>query len=132
MRPSYENEIYFKKAKLPWGNSSVCNLTGGHHSDFGLPLPGFFHVSQPDFHGGRMPERRKKNFVRTNSRGRKLILRRKRFSSCVFCRTGKFSAGLHVPPKNYFKCLKKLLDQHEIDLVADEVVTGWSNRKNVG
>ena len=109
------------------GTLASASLTGGHHSDFGLPLPGFFHVSQPDFHGGRMPGETEEEFCkRLILEVENLILREGKDSiAAFFAEPVSFSAGLHVPPKNYFKCLKNLLDQHEIDLVADEVVTGF-------
>ena len=106
---------------------ATASLTGGHHSEFGLPLSGFFHVSQPDFHGGRQPEETEEAFCKRLiaeiesviiSEGKKTI-------AAFFAEPVSFSSGLHAPPSNYFKLLKELLSNHEIDLVADEVVTGF-------
>ena len=109
------------------GTLASASLTGGHHSEFGLPLPGFCHVSQPDFHGGRLPGETEEEFCeRLVFQVENLILREEKGSiAAFFAEPVSFSAGLHVPPENYFNSLKKLLDHHEIDFVADEVVTGF-------
>ena len=37
------------------GTIATASLTGAHHEEFGLPIEGFRHVSQPDYHGSRLP-----------------------------------------------------------------------------
>ncbi len=109
------------------GTLASASLTGGHHSEFGLPLPGFCHVSQPDFHGGRLPGETEEEFCkRLILEVENLIIREGQHSIAgFFAEPVSFSAGLHAPPANYFSSLKKLLNFYGIDLVADEVVTGF-------
>ena len=109
------------------GTLASASLTGGHHSEFGLPLSGFCHVSQPDFHGDRFSGETEEEFCkRLISEVENLIVREDPNSiAAFFAEPVSFSAGLHVPPKNYFSHLKELLSYYEIDLIADEVVTGF-------
>jgi len=104
-----------------------ASLTGGHHEEFGLPLPGFRHVSQPDYHGHRQPGETSAEYSRRLAHELEaLIAREPRDSIAAFVTEPlSFSAGFRVPPPEYFPALARVLDAHGIDFVADEVVTGF-------
>jgi len=104
-----------------------ASLTGAHHEEFGLPLPGFRHVSQPDYHGHRQPGETSAEYSqRLAQELEALIEREPRDSIAAFITEPlSFSAGFRVPPPEYFPALARVLDAHGIDFVADEVVTGF-------
>lgn len=104
-----------------------ASLTGGHHEEFGLPLAGFRHVSQPDYHGERVPGESSADYAARLARELEdLIEREPRDSIAAFVTEPmSFSAGFRVPPPEYFPALTRVLAAHGIDFVSDEVVTGF-------
>ena len=106
---------------------AAASLTGAHHEEFGLPLPGFRHVSQPDFHGARLAGETPDAFVaRLAAELETLIAGEPADSIAAFvAEPVSFSAGFRVPPAGYFTAVRRVLDAHGIALVADEVITGY-------
>ncbi|MEQ9059519.1 MAG: aminotransferase class III-fold pyridoxal phosphate-dependent enzyme, partial [Gammaproteobacteria bacterium] len=109
------------------GTLASASLTGGHHEEFGLPLAGFRHVAQPDYHGAREPGESEADFsARLAAELAALVAAEPEHSIAAFCAEPvSFSAGLKVPPAAYFPAIRAVLDAHGIELVADEVVTGF-------
>jgi len=109
------------------GTLASASLTGGHHEEFGLPIEGFRHVAQPDFHGDREPGQTSAEYTESLSLElRKLIEREPEDSvAAFFAEPISFSAGFKVPPSEYFPAISSVLDEYSIDFVADEVVTGF-------
>ena len=105
----------------------AASLTGAHHAEFGLPLPGFRHVSQPDWHGLREPGETAQAFALRLARELEQTISREPAGSVVafFAEPMSFSAGFKVPPADYFPAISAVLAAHDIALVADEVVTGF-------
>ncbi len=104
-----------------------ASLTGSHHEEFGLPLPGFRHVSQPDYHGRRQPGESGADYAGRLARELEALIEREPRDSITAFVTEpmSFSAGFRVPPPEYFPALTRVLAAHGIDFVADEVVTGF-------
>lgn len=109
------------------GTLAAASLTGGHHEEFGLPLPGFLHVSQPDYHGLRQPGETAAAFAaRLAGELEALIARQDPGTvAAFFAEPVSFSAGFKVPPAEYFPAVAEVLARHEVSFVADEVVTGF-------
>ena len=109
------------------GTLATASLTGAHHEEFGLPLPGFLHVSQPDYHGDRKPGETPDEFsARLAQEFEDLVNAQPNGSiAAFFTEPVSFSAGLKVPPAAYFPNIAEVLKRHEIALVADEVITGF-------
>lgn len=105
----------------------AASLTGDHHAEFGLPLPGFRHVSQPDWHGGREPGETELEYAERLARElTALIESEPRDSIAAFIAEPlSFSGGFCVPPAAYWPEVARVLDAYDIELVADEVVTGF-------
>ncbi len=104
-----------------------ASLTGGHHEEFALPLSTFRHVAQPDWHGDRQPGESSADYsLRLARELEALIAAEPRDSIAAFITEPlSFSAGFRVPPAEYFPALTRVLDEHGIDFVTDEVVTGF-------
>ncbi|MFT4562219.1 MAG: 4-aminobutyrate--pyruvate transaminase [Gammaproteobacteria bacterium] len=109
------------------GTLASASLTGGHHEEFGLPIEGFRHVSQPDFHGDRQPGQSASDYsAGLAGELRRLIQREPENTiAAFFAEPISFSAGFKVPPKDYFPAIVNVLQEFAIDFVADEVVTGF-------
>jgi len=108
------------------GTLASASLTGGHHEEFLLPLPGFRHVSQPDYHGMRTPGETPHEFSARLARELEETIVREPSGSVAafFCEPVSFSCGFKVPPAEYFPAIRGVLDAHGVDLVCDEVVSG--------
>lgn len=108
------------------GTIASASLTGGHHEEFGLPIAGFRHVAQPDYHGERAPGESPAVFCQRLARELEALIAREPAHSIAafFCEPVSFSAGFKLPPAEYFPSIVPVLDAHGIELVADEVVTG--------
>lgn len=109
------------------GTLASASLTGGHHEEFGLPLPGFRHAAQPDYHGTRVPGETPQAFsCRLANELDDLIVREPKDSvAAFFAEPVSFSAGFKTPPAEYFPALAGVLAAHGISFVVDEVVTGF-------
>ena len=109
------------------GTLASASVTGGHHEEFGLPLEGFRHVSQVDYHGDREPgESTTEYCARRAAELEALIVAEPEGSvAAMIAEPASFSAGFKLPPPEYFPAVSRILDAHGIDLVIDEVVTGF-------
>ncbi|MBK8959983.1 MAG: aminotransferase class III-fold pyridoxal phosphate-dependent enzyme [Proteobacteria bacterium] len=108
------------------GTLASASLTGGHHEEFGLPIEGFRHVAQPDYHGEREVGESPAAFCQRLARELETLIAREPADSIAafFCEPISFSAGFKLPPAEYFPSIVPVLEAHGIALVADEVVTG--------
>jgi 4-aminobutyrate--pyruvate transaminase len=104
-----------------------ASLTGGHHEEFALPLPGVLHVSQPDVHNSRRRGESPDAFAaRLADELEALILREDPETIGAFLTEPiAFSSGLSVPPPTYWPRIQEVLSRYDVDLFADEVVTGF-------
>ena len=108
------------------GTLATASLTGGHHEEFGLPIEGFRHVAQPDYHGDRLPGESGAEYSARLGRELEVLIAAEPANSiaAMFCEPVSFSAGMKPPPAEYFPTITRILDAHGIALVADEVITG--------
>ncbi|MDC1127700.1 aminotransferase class III-fold pyridoxal phosphate-dependent enzyme [Gammaproteobacteria bacterium] len=115
------------------GTIATASLTGAHHEEFGLPIEGFRHVSQPDYHGSRLPGETEIEYCdRLVSEFEILIEAEPEGTiAAFFAEPLSFSAGFKIPPRGYFEKIQKLLLSHEIQFVCDEVITGFGRTGSV-
>jgi 4-aminobutyrate--pyruvate transaminase len=97
------------------------------HASFGLPLPGFLHVSHPDFYRGAAPGESEADYAeRLIAELEAVIEREGPDTIAAFIAEPVMGAGgLYVPPDGYFEKLQGLLERHGILLIADEVICGF-------
>lgn len=115
------------------GTIATASLTGAHHEEFGLPIEGFRHVSQPDYHGSRLAGESEEEYCD------RLILEFERLIeqepegtiAAFFADPISFSAGFKIPPPGYFERIQTLLLSYEIEFVCDEVITGFGRTGNL-
>jgi L-2,4-diaminobutyrate transaminase len=97
------------------------------HRTFDLPIPGILHTLAPDYHRRPVGVESPDAFVRhlMDSLGA-LIEREGPHTVAAFIAepvTG--GGGVLVPPVAYYRELHKLLEQYDILMIADEVITGF-------
>lgn len=111
------------------GTIATASLTGWpkYHKGFNLPLSGFLHAAQPDFDNQAMPGESEDAYVdRLIGDLETLILAEDPETIGAFIgEPVSVSAGLAVPPRAYWPRVQALLARYEIELFADEVVTGF-------
>ncbi len=108
-----------------------ASLTGGHHEEFGLPLPGFLHTEQPFRTSIREGESQAAFAERLADELEALILREDPETIAAFLSEPvSFSCGLVVPPADYWDRIQAVLAKYDIRCFADEVVTGFCRTGN--
>ncbi len=105
------------------------SLTGlaGYHARFHLPLPGFLHTETPHFL--RRPDREMTEAEYLDhliAALEEMILGEGADTIAAFIGEPIMgTGGILPPPENYWARVQELLNQHDILLIADEVVTGF-------
>ncbi|MEA2626589.1 MAG: 4-aminobutyrate---pyruvate transaminase, partial [Candidatus Binatota bacterium] len=109
------------------GTLASASLTGGHHEEFGLPLPGILHTSQPDVANGRADGESPQQYSERLARELEaLIVREGPDSVAAFvAEPVAFACGLAIPPPGYWPRIQEVLDRHGVLCFVDEVVTGF-------
>ncbi|AUW45927.1 aminotransferase [Rhizobium leguminosarum] len=108
---------------------AAASLTGlpNMHNGYGLPLPGFLHVSCPDtYRGMQEGETEAAYSERLAGELEALIIKEDPETiAAFFAEPVMGTGGVMVPPEGYFDAVQKVLRKHEILLVADEVICGF-------
>ncbi|MEM8988138.1 MAG: aminotransferase class III-fold pyridoxal phosphate-dependent enzyme [Pseudomonadota bacterium] len=91
------------------------------HKLFDLPGERFFHVSAPDLY--REPERDAQSYADELD----ALIRREgpETVAAFWAEPVMGTGGVLTPPDGYFEAIKSVLDEHDILLVFDEVITGY-------
>ena len=118
--------IIGRRSSYHGGTIASASLTGAHHAEFNLPIEGFRHVSQPDYHGDRLPGETESEYCDRLVLELKTLIENEpeRSVKAFFAEPISFSAGFKTPPTQYFKKIQNLLLNYEIEFVCDEVITG--------
>ena len=107
----------------------ATSLTGIpiNHRNFDLPLPGIFHVSDPNYFRYALPDETPVDFA--EQLGRELeetILREGPETVAAFIAepvTG--GGGVTIPPAPYYQRIQQILARYEVLFLDDEVITGF-------
>ncbi|RII74321.1 aspartate aminotransferase family protein [Pseudomonas monteilii] len=102
------------------------------HQDFGLPLPGFLHVTCPHYYREGLPGESEEAFsTRLADELEAMILREGAETiAAFFAEPLMGTGGVITPPAGYFEKIQKVLKRHSILLVADEVICGFGRTGN--
>ena len=104
-----------------------ASMTGKpYNALFGLPLPGFVHLTCPHFwREGRAGEDEAAFTARLAAELEDVIAREGAGTIAAFVAEPVMGAGGVIPPpEGYFQAVAPILRRHGIPLVADEVITG--------
>lgn len=106
----------------------AASMTGKpYNSVFGLPLPGFLHLTSPHhWREGREGESEAAFTARLAAELEAVIEREGAETIAAFVAEPVLGAGGVIPPpEGYFQAVQAVLRRHGIPLVADEVICGF-------
>ncbi|MFP6696967.1 MAG: aminotransferase class III-fold pyridoxal phosphate-dependent enzyme [Alphaproteobacteria bacterium] len=117
------------------GTIATASLTGWvkYHAGFDLPMAGILHTEQPDYANLAAAGESEAAFAdRMIDLLRNLIEQEDPETiGAFFAEPVSVSAALALPPATYWDKLTALLDEFEIRLFDDEVVTGFARTGNI-
>ncbi len=97
------------------------------HKAFNLPIREVLHTEMPDVYRGMEPGMSERDYSRTLAEALDAMIEREGPDT-----VGGFIAepvmgtgGVLTPPEGYFEEIKKVLDKHDVLLIADEVICGF-------
>jgi 4-aminobutyrate---pyruvate transaminase len=111
-----------------------ASMTGKpYNSVFGLPLPGFLHLSCPHYwREGRDGESEAEFTARMARELEEVIDREGADTIAAFVAEPVMGAGGVIPPsEGYFQAIQPILKKHGIPLIADEVICGFGRTGEV-
>ena len=97
------------------------------HAGFGIPLPGFLHVSTPHHYREAEPGESERELSERLARELDEVIRAEGPDTvAAFVAEPVIAAGGVIPPPvGYFEAIQAVLREHDVLLVADEVVCGF-------
>ncbi|WP_116131958.1 aspartate aminotransferase family protein [Tropicimonas sp. IMCC34043] len=107
------------------GSGSMGGMKG-IHAQGGLPIPGIVHINQPDWwsEGGDMtPE--DFGLARARELEDKIAELGEDRVAAFIAEPIQGAGGVIVPPSTYWPEIQRICDEHEILLIADEVICGF-------
>ena len=110
-----------------------ASMTGKpYNSVFGLPLPGFIHLTCPHYwRFGKDGESEEQFTARLAAELEATIIKEGADTIAGFFAEPVMGAGGVIPPsKGYFQAVSKVLKKYDIPLVADEVICGFGRTGN--
>jgi len=116
----------------------AASMTGKpYNSVFGLPLPGFIHLTCPHFWRDGKPGESEADFTKRLAKELEDVIAEEGAETIAgFFAEPVIGAGGVIPPSaGYFQAIAPILKKHGIPLIADEVICGfgrtgtmWGNR----
>ncbi|MEM9050180.1 MAG: aminotransferase [Pseudomonadota bacterium] len=111
-----------------------ASLTGlpYNHRDFDLPVPGISHLTTPHYwREGRDGESEAEFVARLKAELEAVIAQVGAETIAAFIAEPVMGAGgAIVPPKGYFEAICPVLRAHDIQIISDEVITGFGRTGN--
>ena len=111
-----------------------ASMTGKPYNEvFGLPLPGFIHLTCPHYwREGRDGETEAEFTARMGAELEEVIAREGADTIAGFFAEPVMGAGGVIPPSDgYFQTIAPILKKHGIPLIADEVICGFGRTGEV-
>ena len=103
------------------------------HTDFGLPLPGFLHVTCPHFYREGRPGETEEQFATrlADELEARIIAEGPETVAAFVAEPVMGAGGVVVPPKGYFEKIQAVLRRHDVLFIADEVICGFGRTGNM-
>jgi L-2,4-diaminobutyrate transaminase len=99
------------------------SLTGlpGVHRLFDLPLPMVRHIDGPDQY--RAPDRTAGDYARELEQA--ILAEGSETVAAFIAEPVMGTGGVLVPPEDYFRAIREVLDRHDVLLILDEIICGF-------
>ncbi len=97
------------------------------HKAFNLPIPDILHVSCPDPYRVKPDEMSERDFSKHLAKELEETIQREgpETVAAFIAEPVMGAGGVHVPPEGYFDEIQPILAEHDILLIADEVICGF-------
>jgi adenosylmethionine-8-amino-7-oxononanoate aminotransferase len=105
-----------------------ASMTGKpYNSVFGLPLPGFLHLSCPHYWRNGKPGESEAQFTQRMAAELEAVIIKEGAETIAgfFAEPVMGAGGVIVPSEGYFQAIAPILKKYAIPLIADEVITGF-------
>ena len=110
-----------------------ASMTGKpYNSVFGLPLPGFIHLTCPHYWRNGRPGETEAEFTQRMAQELEEVIAREGADTIAgFFAEPVMGAGGVIPPsEGYFQAIQPILKKHGIPLISDEVICGFGRTGN--
>jgi len=99
----------------------------GANLEFGLPLPGYIFTDQPDYFNLHREGEDESQFTQrlVDDVEQMIITEGPDTIAAFIAEPLSYNAGMVIPPRDYFPRLNEVLQRYGVELIADEVVTGF-------
>ncbi len=105
-----------------------ASMTGKPYNGvFGLPLPGFIHLTCPHFWRNGQPGETEAEFTQRMADELERVIAEEGADTIAgfVAEPVQGAGGVIVPSEGYFQAVQPILRRHGIPLIADEVITGF-------
>ena len=112
----------------------AASMTGKPYNEtFGLPLPGFLHLTCPHYWREGKPGESEEAFTQHLADELEEVIAREGADTIAgFFAEPVMGAGGVIPPsKGYFQAIQPILRKHDIPLISDEVICGFGRTGEV-
>lgn len=98
-----------------------------NHQAFDLPIDGFFHTDCPHFARNANPGESEEDYATRCADNLNALIESEgpETVAAFFVEPIMGAGGIILPPATYFEKIQKVLDRHDVLLVADEVICGF-------
>ena len=107
----------------------AASLTGlpNNHRDFDLPFDGILHADCPHHYRYGLDGESGSEFTMRMAKSLEELIEREGGDTiaAMIAEPVMGAGGVIVPPTGYFEAIQPILKQHDIMLIADEVITGF-------
>lgn len=110
-----------------------ASMTGKpYNSHFGLPLPGFIHLTCPHYWRHGEDGETEEQFTRRMADELEQVIAREGADTIAgfFAEPVMGAGGVIVPSAGYFQAIQPILKKHGIPLISDEVICGFGRTGN--
>ncbi len=112
----------------------AASLTGlpGNHNGWDLPVDRVLHTDCPHFYRFGEDGESEADFVARIAQSLRALIEREGADTiaAMIAEPVMGAGGVVVPPRGYFEAIQSVLDEHDIMLIADEVITGFGRTGN--
>ncbi|HEX6141295.1 MAG TPA: aminotransferase class III-fold pyridoxal phosphate-dependent enzyme, partial [Geminicoccaceae bacterium] len=97
------------------------------HKAFNLPIREVRHTTCPDLYRGKPEDMSERDYSRQLARELEDLIEREgpETVGAFIAEPVMGTGGVQVPPEGYFEEIQKVLDRHDVLMIADEVICGF-------
>ena len=112
-----------------------ASMTGlpAQHKLFDLPAKGFSHSDTPHYYRGGLDGESEEQYVQRLTKNLDDLIKNEGAENiaAMIAEPLMGAGGVIIPPHNYFPSIQKVLDNHDIPLIDDEVVCAFGRTGNM-